>query len=122
MSAAKALDYLRAKGVIAELDGDNILLTNADDLPDAHMNRLRELKPGIIALLRAETAAPVSAVSAEDTRASVDRLIADMAAENERRRDWHKQPLDDWRAGYIKICSALTGETTIIRFHTRGRA
>lgn len=119
MSAAKALDYLRAKGVIAELDGDNILLTNADDLPDAHMNRLRELKPGIIALLRAETAAPVSAVSAEDTRASVDRLIADMTVENERRRNWHKQPLEDWRAGFLEIRSALTGERTRVLLHKR---
>jgi hypothetical protein len=33
------------------------------------------------------TAAPVSAVSAEEARASVERLLADMAAENERRRE-----------------------------------
>ncbi len=62
------------------------------------------------------------APATDDARASVAILTADMAAENERRRDWHKQPLSDWRAGYIKIRSALTGETTTIRFHKRGRA
>ncbi len=126
MSAAKALAYLRANGIGAELDGDNVLLTNADDLPDAYMNRLRDLKPGIIALLRAEVSppvsdAPVSAVSAEDARASVERMLAAMSAENEARCDWHKQPVEGWREGRLDIRSALTGETTTIPLNKRSR-
>jgi hypothetical protein len=78
---------------------------------------LIENRAAVLALLAAEAAPPPSAPAADDARASVDRLIADMAADNERRRDWHKQPLPDWRAGHLEIRSAMMGATTIIRLH-----
>jgi ribonuclease HI len=78
---------------------------------------LIEYRAAVLALLAAEAAPPPSATVSDDARASVALIIADMAAENERRRNWHKQPLDDWRAGRLEIRSVLTGETTIIRLH-----
>jgi hypothetical protein len=37
-----------------------------------------------------------------------------MAAENERRRNWWREPVEGWREGRLVIRSALTGEATII--------
>jgi hypothetical protein len=122
MSAAAVLRDAAECGIVLSLNGANVAFKAAVRPPPELLARLREHKAEIVALLAAEAAPPPSATAGDDASASVDRLIADMAAENERRRDWHKQPLSDWRAGYIKIRSALTGETTIIRFHKRGRA
>jgi hypothetical protein len=123
MSAAAVLRDAAECGVSLSLNGANVAFKAAVRPPPALLARLREHKAEIVALLRREIATePPAAHVSDGARASVDRLIADMAAENDRRRGWHKQPLDDWRAGYIKIRSALTGETTIIRFHNRGRA
>jgi hypothetical protein len=69
------------------------------------------------ALLAELSAAP----SPNDARASVDRLLVEMAAENERRRDWWRQPVDGWREGRLKIRSVLDGETTTIRLSKRRR-
>jgi hypothetical protein len=117
MSAAAVLRDAAECGVVLSLNGANVAFKAAVRPSPELLARLREHKAEIVALLAAEAAPPPSAAVSADTRASVDRLIADIVAENERRRDWHKQPLDDWRAGYIKIRSALTGETTIIRLH-----
>jgi hypothetical protein len=54
--------------------------------------------------------------SLEDRRAAVERMRDDMAREHEKRRDWHKQPVDGWREGRLEIHSVVTGETTVIRF------
>jgi hypothetical protein len=54
-----------------------------------------------------------------ERRASVDRLLADMAAENERRRDWHKQPVPGWREGRIAWRNVVTGEETVLRFKAK---
>jgi hypothetical protein len=123
MTAALALREAREAGLMLTVSPTgSIACRGPTAVAEQFKPRLIENRAAVLALLAAEAAPPPSATVSADTRASVDRLIADMAAENERRRDWHKQPLDDWRAGYIKIRSALTGETTIIRFHTRGKA
>jgi hypothetical protein len=64
------------------------------------------------ALLAELSAAP----SPDAARASVNRLLADMARENERRRDWYAQPVDGWREGRFTIRSVIDGSTTVIRF------
>jgi hypothetical protein len=60
------------------------------------------------------SAAPVVVASLVDARASVDKLLADMAAENERGHDWHARPVEGWRNGRLTIRSITTGETTTI--------
>jgi hypothetical protein len=54
-------------------------------------------------------------MSPDDARASVDCLLANMAAELERRRGWYAQPVEGWREGRLEIRSVLTGETATIR-------
>jgi hypothetical protein len=49
-------------------------------------------------------------------RASVDKLLAEMAAENECRRDWHKQPVPGWREGRLEWRNVVTGEETVLCF------
>ena len=50
-------------------------------------------------------------------------LLDAMAAENERRRDWHTQPVDGWREGRLEWRSAETGEATVIHLSNwRGRS
>jgi hypothetical protein len=52
----------------------------------------------------------------------VERLLAAMAAENERRRDWYEKPVQDWRDGRLEIRSIMTGEHNVIYLATkRGR-
>jgi hypothetical protein len=60
-------------------------------------------------------------MSPDDARASVDRLLEAMGAENERRRNWHSQPVEGWREGRLEISSVLTGVLTTIRLSKRGR-
>lgn len=57
--------------------------------------------------------------SSERARANVVRLLDAMAAENDRRRDWHTQPVDGWREDRLELRSAETGEATIIYFPNR---
>jgi hypothetical protein len=54
MSAVQALSYLRERGVTAELDGGDLVLSGADDLSAKTIERLRELKAEIVTLLQAE--------------------------------------------------------------------
>ena len=123
MTAALALREAREAGLtLAVSPTGSIACRGPSAVAERFKPRLIENRAAVLALLAAEAAPPSSATVSADARASVDRLIADMATDIERRRDWHKQPLEDWRAGYIKIRSALTGETTIVRFHNRGRA
>jgi hypothetical protein len=59
----------------------------------------------------------------EECRASVERLLAEMAAENERRSQWWEQPVEGWNRGRLTIRSIDTAETTVIYLATkRGRA
>lgn len=69
----------------------------------------------------AEIAKPGAGASLAGRRAEVERLLDDMAAENERRRDWHAKPVQGWRDGRLEIRSILTGESTVIRFPKGGR-
>ena len=57
---------------------------------------------------------PVPVVSLDERRANVAHLLDRMADENERRRDWWKQPVDGWREGRLEWRSAEKGEATII--------
>jgi hypothetical protein len=52
MSAVQTLAYLREHGVSIGLDGDDLLLSDAEWLPQEAIDRLRELKHEILALLR----------------------------------------------------------------------
>ncbi len=47
---------------------------------------------------------------------SPEELRQRMAAENERRRDWFREPVEGWPER-IEIRSALTGETTVINLN-----
>jgi hypothetical protein len=62
---------------------------------------------------------PMQSTPAADARASVDRLLADMAEENERRRNWYVQPVAGWREGRLAWRSVMTGEETVIRLPKR---
>jgi hypothetical protein len=61
-------------------------------------------------------ATPAQSTPSDDASASVDNLLEAMAAENERRRDWWKQPVEGWREGRIAWRSVVTGEETVLRF------
>jgi hypothetical protein len=68
------------------------------------------------ALLAKLSAAP----SPADARAAVEKLLDEMAAENERRREWWKaSPFD--RDGNVTIRSILTGATDVILLPKRRR-
>jgi hypothetical protein len=120
MTAALALREAREAGLtLAVSPTGSIACRGPAAVAERFKPRLIENRAAVLALLAAEVAPPPSATASDDARASVDRLLADMAAENERRRDWSKQPLSDWRAGHLEIRSAMTGGTTIIRLHKR---
>jgi hypothetical protein len=50
-----------------------------------------------------------------ERRASVEKLLAGMAAETEKRRDWWRQPVPGWADGRLEILG-IDGKTTIIEF------
>ena len=56
MTAIQALSYLRERGVTAELDGGDLVLSGADDLSAKAIERLREMKAEIVTLLQEEAA------------------------------------------------------------------
>ena len=62
--------------------------------------------------------APAPVASVEERRAAVERLLADMAAENEARRAWWREPVAGWREGFTEI-NGVNGETTVLRFRNR---
>jgi hypothetical protein len=120
MTAANALREARAAGLtLAVSPTGSIACRGPTAVAERFKPRLIENRAAVLALLAAEAAPPPSATVSADARASVDRLIADMTVENERRRNWHKQPLEDWRAGFLEIRSALTGERTRVLLHKR---
>jgi hypothetical protein len=83
--------------------------------PDVHSSLARQRTFG--------TSAPPPELTPEqfaERRASVQRLLEAMAAENERRRDWWKVPPYD-RDGNLVIRSILTGATATIRLAKRRR-
>jgi len=54
-----------------------------------------------------------------DARAAVEALRGAMAAEYAARREWWRIPVEGWREGRLTICSAVTGEATIIELRQR---
>lgn len=120
MSAAAVLKDAASAGVALSLNGDNIAF-KATTRPHADLiARLREHKAEIVALLRQETSVeppPISmtttlnAASIEEARKSVDRLLDQMAHENDRRREWWRKPVEE---GRLTLRSALTGEVKVI--------
>ncbi len=58
----------------------------------------------------------------EECRSSVERLLHEMAAEYERRRDWWRAPVEGWNDGRLTIRSIVDGTTTVVHVATqRGR-
>jgi hypothetical protein len=60
------------------------------------------------------------AASLDDRRASVALLLDAMAAENMRRWDWWREPVEGWRDGRLVLRSAMTGEANVILLPKRG--
>ncbi|HEY8033004.1 MAG TPA: hypothetical protein VIF02_11675 [Methylocella sp.] len=60
--------------------------------------------------------------SVEGARATVERLLDAMAAENGRRREWWREPVEGRRAGRLAIRNIVTGETTVIYLATKWRS
>jgi hypothetical protein len=58
----------------------------------------------------------------KERRASVDRLLAEMAAENERCSQWWEQPVEGWNRGRLTICGIVTSESTVIYLATKWRS
>ena len=56
---------------------------------------------------------------ASDAMASVERLLAQMARENERRSDWWRHPPEGWTEGKLVLRSILTGESEVIGIRKR---
>jgi hypothetical protein len=57
-------------------------------------------------------------VEAETPEAAVARRLDAMAAENERRREWHAKPVEGWREGRLVMRSVMTGEEVTIDLRT----
>jgi hypothetical protein len=137
MIIVAVLKDLADNGVTLALKGDNLALKAAVRPPSELIERLREHKAEIVALLRQEAGSEQPSLpsgcepprspspfvaSAEDARVSVERLLGAMAAENERRRGWWREPVDGWSEGRLTIRSIDTGEATVIYLATtRGR-
>jgi hypothetical protein len=129
LSLVALLQDAADSGVRISLRGSNLALKAAVKPPPELLASLRTHKAEIVALLRkgmcAAPAEPVSprpeGSSADDARASVERLLDAMAAENERRRDWWRKPIEGWSEGRLTIRSIVTGESTVIRFPKGGR-
>jgi hypothetical protein len=51
VTAARAIDWLRSEGVTVELAGTDLRLSSKADLSPAVLDRVRELKPQIVAEL-----------------------------------------------------------------------
>ncbi|HEY8033333.1 MAG TPA: hypothetical protein VIF02_13395 [Methylocella sp.] len=134
MTVVAVLKDLADNVVRLALKGDNLALKAAVRPPLELIERLREHKAEVVALLGQEAGSEQPSLSsgcepplspsptvafAEDARVTVERLLDAMAAENERRRDWWREPLE----GRLAIRSIDTSETTVIYLaNTRGRA
>ena len=126
MSLIALLQDAADTGVRISLRGSNLALKAAVKPPPQLIAELRAHKAEIVALLRermcAAPAQPVSPrpeASSDDARATVERLLDVMAAENERRREWWTRPPKGWADGRITLRSALTSEIEIIDLRKR---
>jgi hypothetical protein len=118
MSAARTLiDEAAARGARVYVRDGQLKVAFRGEPPRDLLDKLRTHKPDILRELA--PAAPVA--SLEERRAAVLALLDDLAAETERRRDWHTKPPEGWSEGRLELRSALTGEATVIRFPKGGR-
>lgn len=116
MSAAAILRQARCDGLeLTATPAGNIRMRGPREAVAAWTPIVVENKGALLAELFA-------APSPDDARASVERLLAEMGAEIERRRFWWKQPVDGWRDGRLTIRSIVTGEVATIRLSKHGRA
>jgi hypothetical protein len=114
VSPASVLRAARGAGLMLALSpAGKIAFRGPAHVAELFKPVLLENRAAIVQALAIEAAAP-----ADDARAAVDRLFADMARENERRRDWWKSSPYD-RDGNLTIRSILTGETTTIRLRRK---
>lgn len=121
-----------AAAIIREAVGDGLVLTPTPagtfkaKGPDSVLARWRPVlaanKAAIVAELSQDTGRTkwemsenVRGLSASE---NVQGLLDDMTAENERRRDWWRYPVEGWPYR-LTIRSVLTGETVVIQL--RGR-
>jgi hypothetical protein len=88
---------------------------NPQNLPDECFEGFEGVVTGVFAK-KNPSGEPSSAPA--DARASVDKLLAEMGAENERRRGWFKESPHD-PDGNLTIRSIITGEKTTIRIQRR---
>jgi hypothetical protein len=119
MSAARTLiEEAAARGARVYLRDGQLKVAFRGEPPRDLLDKLRTHKPDILRAL----APPAPVASLEERRADVNRLLAAMAAENERRRDWHTKPVEGWRDGRLVLRSAMTGQTNVILLPKRGRS
>lgn len=107
--ARRLLDRAEASGVRVYMRDGAVRVAYQGEPPRDFIAELRSAKSEIereLALLA-------------DPRAHVEALLADMAAENERRREWWTRPPEGWADGRITLRSALTSEIEIIDLRKR---
>ena len=113
MSAARRLiEEASDLGVRLSLKGDDIKASPRALVTDELITKLRSLKTEIIGELKAARkpiAFPLT--SLDERRAAVNDMLDQMQAENERRREWWRAPVEGWRESALTICSAATGDT-----------
>jgi hypothetical protein len=113
MSAAAILRQARGDGLeLSATPAGNIKVRGPREAVAAWTPIVIKNKDALLAELS-------SGLSRADVRASVDALLADMAAENDRRRGWWREPVDGWREGRMEWRNVVTGETTVIRLAKR---
>jgi len=116
MSAArKLLDHAAEFGAKVYINAGKVRVEAQSPLPDELVASLRELKDEIAQIL----APPPPVFDLDERRVRVDGLLANMATENEPRRDWHTKPVEGWREGTLPIRSAVTGEAVVVKFLRR---
>jgi len=113
--AAKAIARLEELGASIALEGEKLVISHAERLPGGAIDYLEAIKPEIVAELTPKHPEGDQPAPYEERRAAVERLLDDMAAEAERRRDWWERPPEGWSEGRLKIRSAMTGDVTTVQ-------
>jgi hypothetical protein len=111
LSAARAIDWCRQRGVWVSLDGDNVTIRRADRLTQKQLDSLRENKSKLVEELRLEQAREAKAVA--DQAARFNDPSPSPA--------WWTQPVEGWRDGVLPIRNIVTDKTTIIDIKRRSK-
>ena len=118
MSVPAVIRAARAAGLeLALSPAGRIAFCGPASLVELFKPALVENRDAIIQVLASEAVTP----PLEERRASVEKLLDQMQAENERRQGWWRKTPDGWPHA-ITLRSALSGEATVIRFPKGGRA